>query len=292
MNRSRPARGCGVRRRAILVVALLGVAAGAETAAETAAPTATATASQRLQQRFVASVEGWRKTAPKLSDKKPPESPPAHEAQLLRELRVVVAPTAVPVLRVQRRGDGHTLIVSAGWLALLDELLRAEAAYTMPPAGGTRCFDDYVDQVLAVVYDNGERASRQQPQPLQAWPRFASWLEADDTPTACKRIHPTLWSGPAAQQRISEAADTAVLWLLTQQAAYLVALPVPKAAASATFAASAAAKSTSGPDAAAAAPGPAASSPEQLAQHALEGYGLKPPAALQRLRERAPKLFH
>jgi hypothetical protein len=170
MNRSRPARGCGVRRRAILVVALLGVAAGAETAAETAAPTATATASQRLQQRFVASVEGWRKTAPKLSDKKPPESPPAHEAQLLRELRVVVAPTAVPVLRVQRRGDGHTLIVSAGWLALLDELLRAEAAYTMPPAGGTRCFDDYVDQVLAVVYDNGERASRQQPQPLQAWP--------------------------------------------------------------------------------------------------------------------------
>lgn len=291
MNRSWTARGCKGRRLAILAAALLGVATGAALAAETAAPAA-ATTSQRLQQRFVASVEGWRKAAPKLSDKKPPESAPAHESQLLRELRVVVAPTAVPLLRVQRRGDGHTLIVSAGWLALLDELLRAEVAYAIPPAGGARCFDDYLDQVLAVVYDNGERASRQDPQHLQAWPRFASWLEADDTPAVCTRIHPKSWRGGAAQQGVSEAADTAVLWLLTQQAAYLVALPVPKAAASATLAASAAAKSTSGPDAAAAAPGPAASSPEQLAQHALEGYGLKPPAALQRLRERAPKLFH
>ena len=346
MNRSLPARGRKCRRLAILAAALLSLAAGAATAAEAASAPAAASPSQRLQQRFVASVEGWRKTAPKLTDKKPTESPPAHEAQLLRELRVVVAPTAMPLLRVQRRGGGHTLIVSAGWLALLDELLRAEAAYeaanAMVPGSGEHCPRAYLQSVLAVLGSNRVRADEETPQPLQAWPRLASWLEAGDTPTDCKRIKPSLLRSAPVELQVSEAADAASLWLLTRQAAQLAEMRVPEPAAAASAAAranaaggaakddaasgwrlscnalathpaasapppaamqmacsasaapaatAAAAKTVSKPGGAAVPPSPAASTPDQLARHALNGWGLKLPAALVWLRDNAPELF-
>ena len=299
------------RLYAVIAIVLLILGVGAATAAETASPPAVATPSQRLHQRFAASVEGWRKAAPKLSDKQPQEPQAAHEPQLLRELRVVVAPTAVPLLRVQRRIDGHTLIVSAGWLALLDELLQAQAAYAMAPGAGERCPHDYLQSVLAVVRDNRDRASKETPQPLQAWPRFASWLASDDTRAECRRIKPSVLRSATVEAQVIEGADTAALWLLTRQAARLAALPVPKPSTPAASGANAAPAATTddaalavrvafatpavsaqtAPADAAVAPSPAASSPDQLAQHALDGYGLKLPAALVWLRDDAPELF-
>lgn len=280
----------------------------AVSAANAAAAATPPTASQRLQQRFTAAVEGWRKAVSKLPAQEP------HEAQLVRELRVVVAPTPLPLLRVHRRLDGHTLIVSAGWLALLDELLRAEAVSD----GKKDCLSRYLAKVGGVLRDNRNRAAKEVPEALHALPRLATWLESRDTPEDCRNLSARLRSA-AVQARADEYADTAALWLLTRQAALLVALPAPRAesvpgaakdAAAASpkagpaticiWAGHAAATQTAAIESAAAtaasrpvvAPSDAgALSPDLRAQMALDCYGHTKPAALTWLRDNAAKLF-
>jgi hypothetical protein len=280
----------------------------AVSAADTAASAGPPTASQRLQQRFTAAVDGWRKAVSKLPDQEP------HEAQLVRELRVVVAPTPLPLLRVQRRLDGYTFIVSAGWLALLDELLRAEAVSD----GKRDCLSRYLAKVGGALRDNRDRAAKEVPEAPHALPRLATWLESRETPEDCRKLSARLRSA-AVQARADEYADTAVLWLLTRQAALLVSLPIPPAAsdpgapkdtapasprARATtaciWAGYAAATQTAATESAAATaalrtavapPDAAASSPDRRAQLALECYGYTKPAALTWLRDNAAKLF-
>lgn len=285
-------------------------------AADTAAPAVPATASQRLQQRFTAAAEGWRKAVLKLPGAMP------HEAELVRELRVVVAPTPVPLLRVQRRLDGHTVIVSAGWLALLDQLLRAEAVSHGAADEGTDCLSGYSGKLMAVVRQNRDRAAEAQ-QPRQAWPRLAVLVESGAAPTGCTHLKSADLQRPALQAQVDKDANAAAFWLLTHQAALLVALPVPpavpasgasaseKAAAPAPAdevtlrlrpprsawlflappapAASAASTPPSKPTAAAALS--AAAFADERAQQALKAYDLKQPRALSWMRDNAAKLF-
>lgn len=296
-----------VRLAPVLIAAALLHIAIAVPAAEVAAPTAPATASQRLQQRFTAAVEGWRRAVSKLPDQKP------HEAQLVRELRVVVAPTPLPLLRVHRRLDGHTVIVSAGWLALLDELLRAEAVSEGAEGGDKHCLSGYAGAVMVVVRDNHDRAAKQPPQSLRAWPRLASLVEAGDAPVGCRQVHPARLRSAAVQARVDKDADSVALWLLTRQAALLVAMRVPvqvdaaKAVAAANAApaglqwtcselaaqppTSASAASIAASGTTVVALGAAVSPPDQRSQQALDCYGLERPAALSWLRKNAAELL-
>lgn len=256
-----------------LIVAMLlccGVAGAA--AADKAATSVRASDSQRLQQRFVVAAEGWRKVAVTLPEIK------AHEA-LVRDLRIVVAPTAVPSLRVQRRLSGSTILVSVGWLALLDELLRAEAVSTLVP-GNADCLSSYAGKVKTVLQDNRERV-KHPPRPLQAWPRLAPLIEAGDKPEGCKVLTPHDLRSPAIGARTEDDGDAAILWLLTRQAALLIALAVPEARAG-----SSAPAIEHG-----ATPAAASELADQWAQQALDGYGLKQPAALGWMRMHAAELF-
>lgn len=302
---------------ALIAAAFLGLGVGGATAAETAPPPAHVAPAQRLQQRFSAAVEGWRKVAKKMPDQQ------SHEAELVRELRVVVAPTAVPLLRTQRQLDGHTVIVSAGWLALLDELLRAEAVPQHEKDGKKECLSGYEASLMVALRANRDRAAKEPPQALHSWPRLAQWLESGDAPERCSKLESAQLRSPAVQARVDQAADTVVLWLLTGQAALLVALPVPeqKAESSATgsakadastaadaatsslrwtcrpptteaqasAAASAASKAASGSSAVA--PKPLASAHNQRAKQALDCYQLERPLALTWLIDNAAVLF-
>ena len=298
-----------LRLAPVLIFAAMLHTATAVTAAEVAAPNAPATASQRLQQRFTDAVEGWRKAASKLPGQKP------HEEQLMRDLRVIVAPTPLPLLRVHRRLDGHTAIVSAGWLALLEELLRAEAVSEGVEGDEKHCLSGYADAVMVVVRDNRDRAAKQPPQPLRAWPRLASLIEAGDAPFGCRQVHPARLRSAAVQARVDKAADSAAFWLLTRQAALLVAMRVPvqidaaKAVAASNLApaglqwtcsALAAQPSTSASASAASiatsgtfvvALDAAVSYLDKRSQQALDCYGLEQPAALSWLRKNAAQLL-
>ena len=267
---------------ALIAATLLGV--GGATAAETAPPPAHVSPAQRLQQRFGAAVEGWRKVAKKMPDQQ------SHEADLVRELRVVVAPTAMPLLRTQRQLDGHTVIVSAGWLALLDELLRAEAVPQHEAEDGKKeCLSGYEASLEAALRANRKRAAHEPPLAPHSWPRLAQWLESGDAPEACRKLDPAQLRSPAVQSRVDQAADAVVLWLLTRQAARLVALPVPlpqpKAESSATGSAEVVRWTCSAPTT------PLASWPDQRAQQALDCYRLEQPLALTWLIKNAAVLF-
>lgn len=299
------------------VAALLSIAIGASVAADMAASAAPATPSQRLQQRFTAAVEGWRKSVLNLPD----PNPRLYEAQLVRELRVVIAPTPAPLLRVQRRLDGHTIVISAGWLALLDELLRAEAVLKQEsvaegasaPAvngaqAGSDCFGGYAQSVWGVLADNRCRAAGMSPGPLQAWPRLVSWVESKDAPKGCANLKRISLQRLGVQARVEDGADTVALWLLTRQAARLIAMPVPvpsaasapeKAAASAadnelslrlprsTLHCPATSRSTASAVARLERSSWVADPADQRALKALMDYGLAQPRALLWLRENA-----
>lgn len=260
-------------------------------AADNAASAMPRSDSQRLQQLFAAAVEGWRKAAVKHPDMKP------HEA-LLRELRVVVAPTTLPLLRVQRRLEGSTLVVSAGWLMLLDELLRAEAVSALVPDSAA-CLSSYEDEVMTAVQRNRERA-KSPSRALQAWPRLTSLVESGQAPGACKALAPEDLRSGAVKARVQAEADAAALWLLTRQAWLLIELPQPaerpsaKASAEAAQPGAAPEQSDKPRVAAPAMDAAPASLPERADHHAqqmLEEYGLRQPEALCWLRNYAADLF-
>lgn len=277
---SHSARPIYRRRRRVgatlLVALVLASGAGCAAAADTAAATVPRSESQRLQQRLAAAVEGWRKAVVKHPDIKP------HEA-LVQELRVVVAPTPLPLLRVQRRLDGSTLVVSAGLLMLLEELLRAEAASALV-ADSAGCLSSYEDRVMAVVQHNRERAGPAS-RPLQAWPRLASLVESGQAPEACKALTPADLRSPALKARVQTDADAATMWFLTRQAWLLIELPLPPLAVSTPTAAPAAASET------ATVPVSRSERADLRAQAVLDGFGLRPPEALCWLRNYAADLF-
>lgn len=257
-----------LRARALRVgiAASVAIAVSAVSAGDTISSAPPTTASQRLQQRFAAAVEGWRKSAllalPEAAvddarkaalrhvESKPRSEPDAHAARVLRELRVVVTPTPLPLLRAQRQLSGYSIVVSAGWLALLHELLLAEAL-SQPAAaaidagapassaasGAVRddgdCLQAFQREVWRVVADNRCRAAEAPPRPLRAWPRLASWVGSSAAPKACSHLRPGAFRRPELQARIDDGADIATLWLLTRHAAQLVAQPVPRAAVAA-----------------------------------------------------------
>lgn len=278
----------------------------AVSAADTAASAVPPSASQRLQQRFTAAAEGWRKAAAKLPDQK------EHEAEVVRDLRVAVAPTPVPLLRVYRRLDGHTLIVSAGWLALLDELLRAGVVSEGASGPDKDCLRGYGGTVKGIIQGNLKRAAEQPPQSPRAWPRLTAMVEAGEAPFGCKNVSLARLRSPAVQSRVDKGADGAALWLLTRQAALLVALRVPVPAAKAAASVPAGGLSVASPWTCAthgaqpvaaasaasmlaagtiAAPAAAASSPDERAQQALDCYDLPLPTTLSWLLENASELF-
>lgn len=274
------------RVRLVLIAALAGVASVA-TAAEATAPAAIASATQLLQQRFLATAQGWRKAVLKLPGVKP------HEAELVGALRIVVAPTPLPMLRGQTRLEGHVIVVTAGWLTLLDDLLRAEALSELD-ARGKACLTSYQAAIEAARKKERETPTK----PPQVWLRLASFVEADKAAAGCGKFRLADLRSPAVQARVEYDADTVVLWLLTRQAARLVALPVPLPAAVQSPSGASAPGSEKKPEVTCAPPAVGArsvssshASTDERTDLALACYGRTPPQSLDWLRAHAAELF-
>jgi len=218
----------------------------------------------RLQDRFLAATEGWRKGVTAL-DGPPAKAPSASSTadaplpRSLRELRVLVAPTPVPAWQAQQRLEGRTIIVSAGWLELLDELLRAEALSQQQ----ADCFGGYAlllgerlriarpaRAVLAAAAAStagpvGDAASAVlatsaastappalpalPPPRLLAWPRLRMLVGTAEAPAGCAGIRPADLRRPGVQAVVDAGSDAVTLWLLTRQAARVGALPAAAA---------------------------------------------------------------
>ena len=289
---------------AALTLSLLGFGVNGAAAAEPAASARSPLASQLLQQRFTTAVEGWRKTALGSLPKN------AHEADIVRDLRVLIAPTPVPLVHVRRRLDGNSIVVSAGWLEVLEQLLRVEANMKTSASPDARdCLDDYADLVRDVVRENVRRVSQKLPEPLHAWPRFEPLLlNSHSRPGHCIGLSRTDLKSVAVQDFVDRGMDAAALWLLTREVALLLAAPlappvrqssvtgnVPSTKQGDHF------KMQTPPqriapsavviEASASAAQPPVSAAEERAQAALLGFGWGQSRALMKMRENAEVFF-
>lgn len=183
----------------------------------------------------------------------PSETP--REASIRKAVRLRVVPTPTPLLATQRRLDGHAIVASLGLVALLDELLLAEAT-------SQGCFDTYAGEVVGVL-DANRRAAQayaealnkatqavagQEGQanvdktppvralpatPFNAWPRFGDRI--GKVRTACANVKPAALHSTATRASVANSFDSLALWLLTHQTAVLaqdpaIETPAPKPA--------------------------------------------------------------
>lgn len=140
------------------------------------APPASVLASQQQHARWVAAFNAWRGAASTWSGET------EEEAKLRGETRLLLLPTPRPVLARQRWLEGRAIVVSSGLIALLDEMLLAEAVSGparpagVPPRGD--CFTAYGTRVLQSVSLNRDAQAIRSSEPLSAWPRFSTLVEA------------------------------------------------------------------------------------------------------------------
>ncbi|WP_218511110.1 hypothetical protein [Variovorax sp. dw_308] len=204
-------------------------------------PTQVSAAGQQYQ-RWAAAFAAWRAAATASSWESP------REAAIRKATRLSVIPTPTPLLGTQRRLDGHAIVVSMGLIALLDELLLAEAT-------STGCFDGYANEVADVLNGNQREAraytealaksaqgipttgDKGQPvralpaTPVNAWPRLGDRI--GKAGTACENVKPAALQSASTRAWITKNADSVPLWVLTRQVAILAAdpaieTPVPK----------------------------------------------------------------
>lgn len=189
---------------------------------------ASVSASQQQHARWVAAFNGWRDA------KRTWPQETAAEAEMRRETRLLIQPTPVPQLSRQRRLDGRALVISSGLIALLDDLLLAETAY------GEKCLKAYGNRVLIAVNGNRQALNARASEPLAAWPRLSTLVEAgkadrisqqhdpdkrQDQAKPCQSVMPALLRSSDLHTRVADGADALALWLFTQQNLQLARLP-------------------------------------------------------------------
>lgn len=288
--------------RRLLVAVLLAAAFAAGALPDAAAADAPApipkTVSQRLQAHFFSVVDGWRRNRSRYLDlsvgypaEKTPEAVPILK-RLVNDLRVVVVPTPIPMLRAQPRVDGNTLFVSAGWLNLVNELLWAEAL-DMPanlpgrlgaPSSPGACLKAYESELEKYI-DAPKRVS------VEAMPRVAAFFKER------KYCAPPLADDPirfARKRHIDEGFEAAVVQLMSLEMQIMVAAAQPEIDIAKSKAVMLAKERPATPaveptsDAAEPAPGPVGHSAKSnslaLAWLEAHDFGLKRPAGLAEAR--------
>lgn len=192
MSRTLPAH----RRRATLCLAAALLASPAHPAPDNKpAPPASVLASQQQHARWVAAFNAWRGAASTWSGET------VEQARLRAETRLLLLPTPRPVLARQRWLGGRAVVVSSGLIALLEEMLLAEAVSGMPgPGSPGDCFTAYGARVLQTVNLNREAQAAQSQEPLSAWPRFSTLVEAGKARTIGERYE----TGKEAKARLEK----------------------------------------------------------------------------------------
>lgn len=241
--------GCGLswagsRLHASLVAVVAGLSVAPTAAGPATAVTSPAevTASQRQLARWVAAFNGWRAAKHTWSGES------GDEAELRRETRLLILPTTTPLLSGQRRLDGRAIVLSAGLVAVLDELLLAELLAGGPP--GRDCFAAYGNRVLVVLSTNRDAVGRNPPGSVQAWPRLSTWIarregdpviyapadpartgppaiasHSDEAVPPCRSITRAQLHSSQTQAMLAESTDGLAQWLFTHQSLQLAALP-------------------------------------------------------------------
>lgn len=162
--------------------------------------------SQQQHERWASAFAAWR------SAESTWRGESVDESKLRAKTRLLILPSATPLLSRQRGLDGSAIVLSSGLMTLLDEMLLAEAVSVQLDSNGPTgakpqldCFDTYGQRVLTVVSLNRVTPSSRSPEVLSAWPRFSTIVEAGQART----IGETYETKEAADARRTELIEAA-----------------------------------------------------------------------------------
>ncbi len=176
-----------------------------------AAPEPPATAARSWRQLDEA-VIGWQQTMLdylKFGQNRLKGEELARQERMVRHLRIVATSSPAPMLRRQLSARGPTIWMSAQWLALLEELVRAGMI-------NDECQRTYFGQISEIIKTNEKNARAGKSTPTLAWPRLDALTSADASYKACRPSPPERPDERLSRYRIAQDVEAALFVLLNE----------------------------------------------------------------------------
>lgn len=140
----------------------------------------------------------------------------AGERDVLDDVKFAYSPSQLPSVQSIRQFGQRKVIVSDGWVSLVEDLTRAELL-ARPPASAD-CFHEFARKVLSKARTNlSMTRSNPRAAPL-ALPRFASYVE-DRENHECAHLHPSVLRASGIDRAVRVGVDAALWWALGRELA-------------------------------------------------------------------------
>lgn len=185
---------------------------------------------RRSQARFESTAAGYRQAAVRL-----PGMTTA-EKDVLGDMKFVYEHSAAVRVRAVRQFGQRKLVVSDGWMSLVEDLTRAAALATQ--TNDDRCFYAFTEASIAVARDNLRRAGMVNAE-MREVPRLADFVEARSK-SSCAGLRPSDLRKQKIEEAVDIGVDAALVWAIGRELAAQVDPRDAKPPASVASAASAA----------------------------------------------------
>ena len=160
---------------------------------------------RRAQQRVEASGVGYRKALLRL----PTVSP--GQRDILGDVKFVYDPSPRPRLASLRQFGQRSIIVSEGWISLVEDLVRAQILAT--PERGPGCLHAFASVAASAVKENLMREPLSPPPHARAVPRFVEYVRDRDH-DKCRSVRLTELKTPLVDERVRVGLDAALAWAI------------------------------------------------------------------------------
>ena len=169
------------------------------------------------------------------------------ERDVLADVKFVYSPSQLPSVQAIRQFGQRTVLVSDGWMSLVEDLTRAELLARSPRT--PECFHLFARTVLSTARANLSMTRLNPRAPPLVLPRFAEYVE-DRSNVACTGIRSTDLRAAGIARAVRTGVDAALWWVIGRELALQfdprdVDLPSSIAAEIAQAVSAAAAKATS-----------------------------------------------
>ena len=145
------------------------------------------------------------------------------DRQVLEDLRFVFERSVLPDVRNERLFGDIRVVVTDGWMALAEDMIRASAALKGD------CLKDYERAVLETARHNRTQAAEHAKPELKAIPRSADFVashqERDGKNDSCLGVKASELFGPVVNRRVVAGMDAMLVWLIARQVALYLETP-------------------------------------------------------------------
>jgi len=168
----------------------------------------------RSQSRFVSAATGYRQDLLQRTGLEPRTREAVEGAQFVYER------SQIPSVRTVRRFGERRIVISDGWMAITEEMVRASVIARHRGAPG--CFRAYATNIIKEARKNRVLLENARPEELSVLQSFSDFVESPDGEDYCAGLNPWDWKSPGVEEDVAAGIDAALIWLVGRQLALLV----------------------------------------------------------------------